>query len=69
MFKHFGHLVEKLKRMSVGPITLGSLKPREFRFLTPEEVAKLIRMAKKPVADARIVVQKHDSRRKSVKKR
>jgi 23S rRNA pseudouridine2605 synthase len=69
MFKHFGHLVEKLKRMSIGNVHLGSLKPKEFRFLAPEEVAKLIRLAKKPVADARVVVQKHDSRRKALKKR
>jgi len=78
MFKHFGHLVEKLKRMSIGNVHLGSLKPKEFRFLTPEEVTKLVRLAKKPVTDARIVVQsagkpkssvKHDSRRKAVKKR
>ncbi len=58
MFKHLGHLVEKLKRMSIGPVHLGSLKPKEFRFLTADEVAKLIRTAKTPVADPRTVVQK-----------
>jgi 23S rRNA pseudouridine2605 synthase len=47
MFKHFGHLVEKLRRVRIGNIELGTLKPREFRFLEPEEVAKLMRMANK----------------------
>lgn len=65
MFKHLGHLVEKLKRVSIGPVHLGSLKPKEFRFLTPEEVGKLMRVAKTPVADPRVVVQK--PRRRVVK--
>lgn len=50
MFKHFGRLVEKLKRISIGPIDLGSLKPGEFRHLSGEEVAKLKRAAQKPRA-------------------
>ena len=41
MFKHFGRLVEKLRRVKIGPIDLGPLKPGEFRHLTMEEVAKL----------------------------
>jgi 23S rRNA pseudouridine2605 synthase len=45
MFKHFGRLVEKLRRVRIGNIELGSLKPGEFRHLTPEEVRKLMRMA------------------------
>ena len=43
MFKHFGRLVEKLKRVRIGPLELGPLKPGEFRHLTVEEVAKLKR--------------------------
>jgi pseudouridine synthase len=43
MFKHFGHLVEKLKRVRIGPIDLGRLKPGEFRHLEHEEVKKLQR--------------------------
>lgn len=43
MFKHFGLLVEKLKRVRIGPIELGSLKPGEFRYLTAPEVARLKR--------------------------
>jgi 23S rRNA pseudouridine2605 synthase len=45
MFKHFGFLVEKLRRVRIGTIELGSLKPGEFRHLMPEEVRKLMRMA------------------------
>jgi 23S rRNA pseudouridine2605 synthase len=45
MFKHLGHLVEKLRRVRIGAIELGSLKPGEFRHLTVDEVRKLMRMA------------------------
>jgi 16S rRNA U516 pseudouridylate synthase RsuA-like enzyme len=45
MFKHFGRLVEKLRRVRIGNVELGSLKPGEFRHLTPDEVRKLMRMA------------------------
>ncbi|MBI1791430.1 MAG: rRNA pseudouridine synthase [Acidobacteria bacterium] len=41
MFKHFGKLVEKLKRVRVGFLELGSLKPGEYRHLTPLEVKRL----------------------------
>jgi 23S rRNA pseudouridine2605 synthase len=50
MFKHFGRLVEKLKRVRIGPIDLGSMKPGEFRHLSGEEVTKLKRAALKPHA-------------------
>jgi 23S rRNA pseudouridine2605 synthase len=43
MFKHLGKLVEKLKRVRVGPLELGSIKPGEFRHLGTEEVDKLKR--------------------------
>jgi 23S rRNA pseudouridine2605 synthase len=43
MFKHLGRLVEKLRRVKVGPIDLGPLKPGEFRYLNSEEVEKLKR--------------------------
>ena len=49
MFKHFGKLVEKLRRVRIGPIELGPLKPGEFRYLTAEEQEKL----KRAVAAAR----------------
>ena len=38
MFKHFGLLVEKLKRVRIGPVDLGKLKPGEFRRLDSHEV-------------------------------
>ena len=51
MFKHFGLLVEKLKRTRIGPLDLGPLKAGQFRHLDPEEVAKLKRAAmRKPEA-------------------
>lgn len=43
MFKHFGRLVEKLRRVRIGPLELGPLKPGEFRYLTAEEIEKLRR--------------------------
>lgn len=38
MFRHFGLLVEKLKRVKIGFLELGNLKPGDFRHLTPFEV-------------------------------
>lgn len=46
MFKYFGRLVEKLKRVKVGFLPLGSLKPGEFRHLTPAEVARFRKLLK-----------------------
>jgi 23S rRNA pseudouridine2605 synthase len=43
MFKHFGLLVEKLKRVRIGPIDLGPIKPGQFRHLEEDEVKKLKR--------------------------
>jgi len=43
MFKHFGRLVEKLKRVRIGPLELGPLKPGQFRYLSEEEVRRLRR--------------------------
>ena len=39
MFKHFGRLVEKLKRVKIGFLDLGVLKPGAYRTLTNAEVA------------------------------
>jgi 23S rRNA pseudouridine2605 synthase len=43
MFRHLGLLVEKLKRVQIGQLSLGSLKPGEFRYLEAEEVERLKR--------------------------
>jgi 23S rRNA pseudouridine2605 synthase len=40
MFKHFGLLVEKLKRVKIGFLELGTLKPGAYRTLTNSEVAR-----------------------------
>jgi 23S rRNA pseudouridine2605 synthase len=40
MFKHFGRLVEKLKRLKIGFLSLGSLTPGTYRTLTKAEVAQ-----------------------------
>ena len=48
MFKHFGLLVEKLKRVRIGPVELGPLKPGQFRHLSREEVEKLKRALARP---------------------
>lgn len=53
MFKHFGHLVEKLRRVRIGNVELGSLKPGEFRLLTADEVRKLMRVANGNVSSGR----------------
>jgi len=46
MFRHFGFHVEKLKRVKVGSLELGPLKPGKHRRLTEEEVQKLYRQAR-----------------------
>ncbi|SRR5579871_69656 len=46
MFKHFGRLVEKLKRVRIGPVELGPLKPGTFRYLSLAEVAQLQKASK-----------------------
>jgi 23S rRNA pseudouridine2605 synthase len=48
MFKHFGKLVEKLRRVRIGPLELGALKPGDFRHLSAEEVHKLKRAVHTP---------------------
>jgi pseudouridine synthase len=54
MFKHFGRLVEKLKRVRIGPVDLGPLKSGEYRHLTTEEVEKLKRATRRPSHQAAI---------------
>jgi pseudouridine synthase len=71
MFKHFGRLVEKLKRVRIGMVELGSLKPGEFRHLTVEEVARLVRLAKglerKKEDRARTETGRYDKEREDAK--
>ena len=46
MFKHFGRLVEKLRRVKIGFLELGSLRPGEFRHLTPGEIVRFRKVLK-----------------------
>jgi 23S rRNA pseudouridine2605 synthase len=46
MFRHFGLLVEKLKRVRIGPLDLGTLAPGEFRHLSTREVQEFRRLVK-----------------------
>ena len=46
MFLHFGRLVEKLRRVRIGPLELGPLKPGQFRYLSADELLKLKRAIK-----------------------
>lgn len=48
MLARFGHKVYKLKRIAIGPLTLGKLKPGQYRVLTPAEVAALRKAAGLP---------------------
>lgn len=41
MLQSVGHPVSKLIRIRINGLSLGDLKPGEYRYLTPEEVAKL----------------------------
>lgn len=44
MFKHFDFLVEKLKRVKIGFLELGDLKPGSYRTLTKREVERFRKM-------------------------
>jgi 23S rRNA pseudouridine2605 synthase len=46
MFKNFGRLVEKLRRVRVGFLELGPLEPGKFRHLTPSEVRRFRKVLK-----------------------
>ncbi len=46
MFKHFGRLVEKIKRVKIGFVELGSLAPGEVRSLTTGEIARFRKILK-----------------------
>jgi 23S rRNA pseudouridine2605 synthase len=46
MFKHFNHLVEKLKRVQIGFLNLGDMKPGAYRTLTSHEVARFRKLMK-----------------------
>jgi 23S rRNA pseudouridine2605 synthase len=47
MFRKLGFMVEKLKRVQIGFLGLGRLRPGEFRYLTSHEVERFRRLARK----------------------
>ncbi len=63
MFKHFGRLVEKLKRIKIGFLELGTLKPGAYRTLTNVEVARFRKLLEIPDPDAQHASIKRDGRR------
>jgi 23S rRNA pseudouridine2605 synthase len=50
IFAKFGLKVKRLKRIKVGPLSLGTLGPGQTRFLSPQEVEALRAAARKEVA-------------------
>jgi 23S rRNA pseudouridine2605 synthase len=46
MFRHFGKLVEKLRRVKIGFLEIGLLKPGSYRQLTPSEVERFRKLLK-----------------------
>jgi 23S rRNA pseudouridine2605 synthase len=54
MFKHFGKLVEKLRRVRIGPLELGPIKPAEFRHLSEDEIKKLKRAVERAPARKKV---------------
>jgi 23S rRNA pseudouridine2605 synthase len=44
MFNYFGRLVEKLRRVRIGFLDLGPMKPGSFRQLTPREIERFRRL-------------------------
>jgi 23S rRNA pseudouridine2605 synthase len=59
MFKHFNHLVEKLKRVKIGFLELGTLKPGAYRTLTNPEVARFRKMINLTPVEGKPVESKH----------
>jgi 23S rRNA pseudouridine2605 synthase len=52
MFKHFGRLVEKLRRVRIGFLDLGVLQPGEWRHLNEREVERFRKLLKLEQPDA-----------------
>ena len=46
MCEHIGHQVLSLRRVSIGPLTIGDLQPGQFRYLTNREVEMLMKVVK-----------------------
>jgi 23S rRNA pseudouridine2605 synthase len=44
MWEAVGHPVLTIKRIALGPLTLGRLAPGELRPLSPREIARLLKL-------------------------
>jgi 23S rRNA pseudouridine2605 synthase len=69
MFRHLGHLVEKLRRVKIGPLELGKLKPGEFRYLAPAEVLALSGAVHEPASTSPGTSLERPEKRSSVANR
>ncbi|MEO8026466.1 MAG: pseudouridine synthase [Bryobacteraceae bacterium] len=67
MFKSFGRLVEKLKRVRIGMLNL-DVKPGEFRHLAPQEVEKFRQLLKMTAEDAETPAEQHAEAQSEVRK-
>jgi 23S rRNA pseudouridine2605 synthase len=63
MFKHFGRLVEKLKRVKIAFLELGTLKPGAYRTLTNTEVARFRKLIQLEAPDGKHASIKRNGRR------
>jgi 23S rRNA pseudouridine2605 synthase len=52
MFTHFHRLVEKLRRVKIGYLTLGGLPPGMWRYLSPEEVEHFQKLISRSEAES-----------------
>jgi 23S rRNA pseudouridine2605 synthase len=46
MFRHFGRMVEKLRRVRIGFLELGAIEPGQWRDLEPREIARFRKLLK-----------------------
>lgn len=69
MFKHLGFLVEKLKRVKIGFLELGNLKPGAYRTLTTTEVGRFEKLLEGKGEQIEHWSQQRDTRTQMVEKR
>jgi 23S rRNA pseudouridine2605 synthase len=69
MFKHFGRLVEKLKRVKIGFLDLGTLKPGAYRTLTNAEVARFQKLLNSPEVASQSAASARPASEKAVSER
>jgi len=65
MGKQTGLPVVRIIRVRMGTLLLGNLKPKEWRYLTPQEVEQLKKpVAKKKIKEGEITILEHDRNRR-----